>query len=62
VFGIEYVEQLKKLVEGIVRGTIPIPAETDAVSKSFFNLPFDPVVARDGDVSVVFNPARIYFV
>jgi glyoxylase-like metal-dependent hydrolase (beta-lactamase superfamily II) len=62
VLKLDYVLKLKELVQGLVSGTIPIPTEVDELSKGWYNLPFDPVVARLGDVAVTFNPRRIHFV
>jgi glyoxylase-like metal-dependent hydrolase (beta-lactamase superfamily II) len=62
VLTIEYVEALEVLTEGIVRGTQPLPTEVDVEAKARFHLPFDPVVARNGDVAIIFNPKRIHYV
>jgi glyoxylase-like metal-dependent hydrolase (beta-lactamase superfamily II) len=62
VVGMDYVLKLKELVEGIVRGTPISPPEPDLACRLRFKLPFDPYVAKNGDVKVTYNPRKIHYV
>jgi glyoxylase-like metal-dependent hydrolase (beta-lactamase superfamily II) len=59
---LEYVTKMKELVEKICRSQEDVPTVVDEESKARFNLKFDPLIARNGEYGVIFNPKRRHYV